>query len=79
VNTNERPRQYKTTVTRLRNGLELTSLEAVQIGDWTIKASVSNKDSIIVLMSHVTDIVRVGMFDCEDMANEFVMYWVERI
>lgn len=79
MDTNEKKGPYQTFVTKLKTGFELTSLEPVRIANWIIQASVSNKDTVVVVMTHINGLTRVGMFDDENEANQFVMYWLESL
>ena len=71
--------RYQTKVTTLLNGLELTSIEPVVINDWILKASMTNLDTILVIMHHrLLHVTKLGTFEDEDAANSFVMYWLEQ-
>ena len=70
--------QFVTSVSNF-NGLVLTSVEPVRIGDWFIKASMTNLDSIFVIMHHaINKQTKLQFFDDEAKANKFVMMWLNR-
>lgn len=79
MNTNEKKGPYQTFITKLKTGFELTSLEPVKIANWTIQASVSNRDSVVIVMTHINGLTRIGMYNQEDDANKFVTYWLESL
>ena len=71
--------KYATRVTSYLNGLELTSVEPVVINDWILKASMTNADSILVIMHHrLLHVTKIGTFEDEDEANNFVMFWLQQ-
>lgn len=68
--------QYKRlslTRTKADNGLEVYSFDTVLLGDWLIKASLSNFDTIFVLMESIeTGETCSGFFTDELKANDFI-------
>jgi len=71
--------KYLTKVKSLESGLELTSVEPVVINDWVLKASMTNLDTILVVMHHrLLHVTKIGLFEEENSANQFVMFWIEQ-
>jgi len=71
--------KYQTKVKSLESGLELTSVEPVVINDWILKASMTNLDTILVVMHHrLLHVTKIGLFEEENSANQFVMFWIEQ-
>lgn len=71
--------KYLTKVTSHESGIELTSVEPVVINDWLLKASLTNLDTILVVMHHrLLHVTKIGLFEEEDSANRFVMFWLEQ-
>jgi len=61
------------TRTKTSSGLEVYSFDPVLLGDWLIKASLSNLDTIFVLMENIiTKETCSGFFINEIKANDFI-------
>ena len=59
------------------NGLDLHSFETVEIEDWHIRVSITNIDSILVVMQNpATFDCRIGCFFDELEANRFINFWL---
>lgn len=61
----------------LPSGLDLHSFETVELEDWLVRVSVTNIDSILVVMQHPSTLItRVGFFFDELEANKFINFWL---
>lgn len=59
------------------NGLDLHSFEAVELDGWFVRVSVTNIDSILVVMQNpATFNTKVGFFFDELEANKFINFWI---
>lgn len=61
------------------SGLEIHSFKTVRIGDWIVRVSVSNIDSVVIIMMKTIypyEMV-MGTFTDEMEANNFLNFWLD--
>lgn len=60
------------------SGLEIHSFKTVRIGDWIVRVSVSNVDSVIIIMIKAINPSEMvmGTFTDENDANKFLNFWL---
>ena len=64
---------------RHTSGLEISSFNPVAINDWIIMVSVSNIDSVVLIMQKRVEPFEfvMGTFTDELKANDFLNFWLD--
>lgn len=59
------------------NGLDLHSFQTVEMEGWLIRVSVTNIDTILVVMQNPSTFdAKIGLFYDELEANKFINFWL---
>lgn len=75
---NQKVRKLDLTTLKTESGFELFSFNTVLLENWFVKASISNADTICVLMMNIeSEELVVGFFTDEVKANDFVNFWTQ--
>lgn len=61
------------------SGLEVHSFKPILINDWLVRVSVSNIDSVVIIMIKPTNPSEyvMGTFTDELKANDFLNFWLD--